>query len=190
MPTWTLPKSNRRACTGRHGRARAGLPIDDLQLAGLAVAIVTALGERAAVPLEIARGDIVEHRRAVLEMALGQRGFDLGLTFEQPVERGVEFIFVDLCEIKHRAEAGGRCGRIKRLGGGERLAVPSPRLMSTTRTDLRALKASVAETSRRAALSFFSIARWSRKASAATKMCGPRRARRCDDRSAAGRSRP
>jgi hypothetical protein len=50
-------------------------------------------------------------------------------------------------------------------GVTERLVVPSPRSISTTRADLRALKASPAETSRRAALSFFSIARWSRKAS-------------------------
>jgi len=66
---------------------------------------VTELGERTAAPLEVARGDVVEHQRAVLEMALCQGGFDLWLAFEQPVERRVEFIFVDLAQIEHRAEA-------------------------------------------------------------------------------------
>src|SRR5258708_14187169 len=52
----------------------------------------------------------------------------------------------------------------------ERFVVPLPRSMSTTRMDLRIVKASVAERSRREDFSFFSMARWSRKASAATKM--------------------
>jgi hypothetical protein len=75
------------------------------------------LGEWAAASLDIARGDVVEHQRAALEVTLGQRGFDLGLTFEQPVERGVEFIFVDLSQIEHRAEAGGRGSRVEGFGG-------------------------------------------------------------------------
>src|ERR1700686_1225635 len=49
----------------------------------------------------------------------------------------------------------------------ERFVVPLPRSISTTRMDLRIVKASVAERSKRAALSFFSMARWMRKASAA-----------------------
>ena len=43
--------------------------------------------------------------------------------------------------------------------------VLSPRSISTTRTDLSAVNASVAERSRRAVLSLFSIPQWSRKAS-------------------------
>src|SRR5215470_476093 len=54
------------------------------------------------------------------------------------------------------------------FNGNWRDVVLSPRSISTTRTDLSAVKASVAERSRRAALSFFSMARWIRSASAAT----------------------
>ena len=47
----------------------------------------------------------------------------------------------------------------------------SPKFKSTTRTERSAWIASVAERSCPVAFSFFSIARWSRKARLATKMC-------------------
>ena len=56
-------------------------------------------------PLEIARGDVVEHESAILEVTLGERGFDLRLTLEQPIERGIEFVFVDIAKAQQRAEA-------------------------------------------------------------------------------------
>jgi hypothetical protein len=43
-------------------------------------------------------------------MAFGQHGFDGRLAHQQPVERGVEFIVIDLAEAEHFAEAGGRGG--------------------------------------------------------------------------------
>ena len=64
--------------------------------------------------------------------------------------------------------AQGACGG---LGARDRgLAVPLPRSISMTRTDLRAMRACVAERSRPAVLSFFLKARCSRNANAATKM--------------------
>ena len=38
--------------------------VNDLQLAFLAVAVIAALGQRAAAPLDIAGADVVEHQRA------------------------------------------------------------------------------------------------------------------------------
>ena len=93
--------------------------VDDLQRALAAVAAVATLGKRAAAPFHVARRDVVEHERAVGEMAFGQSGLDGGLTLQQPVQRGVEFVLVDLAEAEHLAEArGGGCGG-QRTGGGE-----------------------------------------------------------------------
>src|SRR5215472_13903725 len=78
--------------------------VDDLQFAALAVAIVAELCQRAAAPLEVARGDVVEHQRAILEMTFGKRGFDLRLPIEQPVQRGIEFVLVNLLETEHYAQ--------------------------------------------------------------------------------------
>ena len=52
-------------------------------------------------------------------MALGERGLDRGLALQQPVERGVELVLVDLAEAEHFAEAGGGGGGRQRTGGGE-----------------------------------------------------------------------
>src|SRR5580692_2497293 len=46
-------------------------------------------------------------------MAFGQRGLDGMLTLEQPVQRAVEFVLIDLAEAEHFTEA--RCGS----GGGQ-----------------------------------------------------------------------
>src|SRR5690348_12391034 len=52
-------------------------------------------------------------------MAFGQRGLDGGLTVQQPVQRGVEFVLIDLAEAEHVPEA--RCGSVggERTSGGE-----------------------------------------------------------------------
>ncbi len=48
-------------------------------------------------------------------MAFGQRGLDRGLALQQPVQRGVQFVLIDLTEAEQFAEA--RCG-----GGGRQRA--------------------------------------------------------------------
>src|SRR5271163_2657733 len=52
-------------------------------------------------------------------MTFGQCRLDGGLAFQQPVQRGVEFVLVDLSEPEHFAET--RCGgrRRQRAGSGE-----------------------------------------------------------------------
>jgi hypothetical protein len=56
------------------------------------------------------------------EMAAGQRGFDALLLGEEPIERVVEFLLVDLAEPQHGAERRGRGGGVEQpssceLGG-------------------------------------------------------------------------
>ena len=98
---------------------RAEKAVDDLQLALLAVAVVAALGQRAAAAFDVARRDVVEHQRPALQMALGERGLDRTLALEQPVERGVEFVLANVAQGQLDAEAGGGGGGIERFGGGE-----------------------------------------------------------------------
>ena len=86
------------------------------------VAAVAELREFAAPPLEIARGDVVEHEDAVLEVALGEDLLDRGLAAAEEVEGGVEFVLVDLPQAEHGAErvGGGRLAELARrrqLGG-------------------------------------------------------------------------
>src|SRR6202046_1804741 len=52
-------------------------------------------------------------------MAFGQRGLDGGLALQQPVQRGIELVLIDLAEAEHFTEA--RCGGVRgqRTGGGE-----------------------------------------------------------------------
>jgi hypothetical protein len=69
-------------------------PVDDLGRAGLAVARVAELGQRAAAALEVGRGDVVEHERPLAQVAAGERAFDPLLASEQPVERAVELVLV------------------------------------------------------------------------------------------------
>ena len=70
-------------------------------------------------PFHVARRNVVEHQRAVAEMAFGQRGLDGRLAFQQPIERGVEFVLVDLAESERLAEAGGGGCRRECARGGE-----------------------------------------------------------------------
>src|SRR5271154_5242617 len=53
------------------------------------------------------------------EMASGQRGFDTLLLGEEPIERVVEFLLVDLAERQHGAERRGRGGAVEQPRGGE-----------------------------------------------------------------------
>ena len=52
-------------------------------------------------------------------MAFRQRRLDGGLALQQPVQRGVEFVLVDIAEAEHLAEAGGGGGGRQRPRGGE-----------------------------------------------------------------------
>src|SRR4051794_16513712 len=63
--------------------------VDDLQAALLAVPAVSAFGQRTTASLQVARRDVVEHQRAILQMAPGQRGLDGRLARQQPIECGV-----------------------------------------------------------------------------------------------------
>jgi len=68
------------------------------------VAAIAELRQLAAPPLEIARGDVVEHEHAVLEVALGERLLDARLAAAQKIEGGIEFVLVDRAEAQHGAE--------------------------------------------------------------------------------------
>ncbi len=83
---------------------RAQKPEHDLQLAGFAVAIVAEPGERAGTPLEISRGDVIEHQRAVLEMASRQRFLNALLLCQQPIEHVIKRLLVDPSKPQNRAE--------------------------------------------------------------------------------------
>ncbi len=52
-------------------------------------------------------------------MTFGQCRLDRGLALQQPVQRGVEFVLIDLTEAKQFAEARCGGGGRQRTGGGE-----------------------------------------------------------------------
>ena len=55
-------------------------------------------------PLQIAGGEIVEHQRAVTQMALGERRLDPRLGRAEQIERFVKLILVDGAEIEQFAQ--------------------------------------------------------------------------------------
>ena len=70
--------------------------VDDLQGAPFAITAVATLGQRTAAALHVARRDVVEDQRAIGQMTLGHDSFDGRLSHQQPVQRGVEFVLIDL----------------------------------------------------------------------------------------------
>jgi hypothetical protein len=102
---------------------RAQEPIDDLQFALLAVATVTAFCELAAAPFDIARRDVIKDERSILQIFARQRRLDRLLAFAEPIESGVEFVFIDRAESENGAETRSRgfgiehAGRRKFRGG-------------------------------------------------------------------------
>jgi hypothetical protein len=50
-------------------------------------------------------------------MALGQSGLDGGLALQQPVQRGVELVFIDRPEVEQLAQTRGRRGGRQRTRG-------------------------------------------------------------------------
>ena len=91
----------------------------DLQLAALAVARVAAPPQRAAASFQIHRGEVVQHQRAVLEMASGQPSFDPLLALEQPVHGGVQVVLVAVLQPQRLGERVARGVRRQALGGGQ-----------------------------------------------------------------------
>ena len=92
---------------------------DDLRPVAAMIAAVAELRQFAAPPLEVARGDVVEHEHAVLEVTLCEGLLDAGLAAAQKVEGGVKLVLVDLAQAQRRAEGvgGGRLAQAAR--GGE-----------------------------------------------------------------------
>src|ERR1700739_1621094 len=90
----------------RHRAAvwRTHQAVNDLQLALLAVAIVTEPSEFAAAPLQVARRHVGEHKRALAQMLGGKRLLDRALALAEPVDGGVEFVPIDGAETKNVAE--------------------------------------------------------------------------------------
>jgi hypothetical protein len=79
--------------------------------------LIVGIGSAAAWPM-VARAQqpgthVVEHQRAMAEMAAGRRGFDALVLGEEPIERVVEFLLVDLAERQHGAEPRGRGGGLE-----------------------------------------------------------------------------
>ena len=72
---------------------------------------MTEAGELAAAPLQVARGDVVQHQGAILEVPLGQRRLDPGLLLHQPIEAGVKRVLVDRAEAEDRRQRTGRGAR-------------------------------------------------------------------------------
>ena len=72
------------------------------------VAAIAELRQLAAPPLEIARGDVVEHEHAVLEVALSEDLLDARLAAAQKVEGGVEFVLIDPRVEEPGGRASGR----------------------------------------------------------------------------------
>src|SRR5215831_11500745 len=98
----------------RHRASLGGAkkPKHDLQLA-FAVAIVTELRRWAGAALKVGRRDVVEHQRAVLQVAAGQRVLDALLLIDEPIEGLIKFLLIDRCEAQHRAERTVRRLRIE-----------------------------------------------------------------------------
>ena len=94
-------------------------PQDDLRLALLAIARVAKRDERATLPLEVDRGDVVEHERPLAQVALGQRRLDPRLTRQQPVHGFVEFVRLARAQAEQLAERGAGGVGIEAPGGGE-----------------------------------------------------------------------
>lgn len=70
------------------------------------VAIVSEASQRAALPGVEAGAGVVEDQRSLLEMALGQLGFDALLACEEPVEGGVELLDLGVGDAEFARQAG------------------------------------------------------------------------------------
>ena len=113
-----------RVATEDLGGHRTAVPVaeqgeDDLQLAAPAVAGVAALGQRALRALEVHRGQVAEHERAVLDVLRRQGPLDALLPPEQPVHRLVEFLRRRVRRAGLLAQRVGQGLGAEAAGGGE-----------------------------------------------------------------------
>ena len=94
---------------GRRGAAvgSARQAVDDLPLAGLAVAIVSEGGERAAAALEVGGRHVVQQQGGVAEVAAGEAPLDPIPATRQPVEHGERFVAANRAKLAAEAEDGG-----------------------------------------------------------------------------------
>jgi hypothetical protein len=100
--------------------SRGGGHLLDLpQRALLAVARVADRGQRAGATLEVARADVVEHERAVVQRLSRQGLLDLRLALAEPVHGGIEVLGRDLLEAQQLAERGGGARGIQGASRGE-----------------------------------------------------------------------
>jgi len=94
-------------------------PVDDLRIAGSAVAAVAELRQNAVAAGVEAGADVVEHQGALPQVPCGQRVLDAPLPRQKPVHGLVQPPFVvDLDAQLHR-ETGGGALLHERAGGGE-----------------------------------------------------------------------
>ena len=91
----------------------------DLRFVAPAIPAVAEPRQLAAAALQIGRGDVVEHQRAVGEMPPGQRPLDRRLRLAEPVERAVHLLGRHSLEAQHGAERVARRGRVEGTGGGQ-----------------------------------------------------------------------
>ena len=67
----------------------------DLRIAPPLIARMAIASERTAMTLEVSRADVVQHQAALAQVTACERRFNLRLLGQQPVERGVEIVFID-----------------------------------------------------------------------------------------------
>ena len=99
----------------RGSARRAQHGVDDLGLAALAVAVVAETRQRTGAPLVVAPAHVGEHRRAFVQVALGETALDARLAGEQPVHRLVQVVLVGAAQVELLGQRGG----LPPPGGGE-----------------------------------------------------------------------
>jgi len=81
-------------------------PVVDLELAFLAVAVVSERRQRARHALEVAGGEVVERHAIVVKVTSRQPFLDEALAFEQPVHRGVQVVLVRVSHAQRLWQRG------------------------------------------------------------------------------------
>jgi hypothetical protein len=82
---------------GHRAAARVGeQPVVDLQRAGPAIAAVAALGQRAGAALEVARRQVIQHQRALAQVACGELLLDRVLARQQPIHGRIQIVLVGI----------------------------------------------------------------------------------------------
>jgi hypothetical protein len=82
--------------------------IDDLRPIGPTIPAVAVLGKRAVPAFQIRRAHIVEHQRAVFQVAPCQAPLDARLLPAEPIQRRIDLAFLDGTEAEDAAQAGTR----------------------------------------------------------------------------------